>query len=160
TALPCAVRRALFELSQIHEPLRRKHEAGAAAKLEAYDDVRTLEDHAAYVFRRDHVHEFDFLLRNHRPFRAADARDFSTGAVEAAPAGLARAARAAGCRALAVDVTTPDLDDYPIRVVRALVTQVQPIHFGHANRRLGGRRLYELPVALGYADAPVTEFEL
>jgi ribosomal protein S12 methylthiotransferase accessory factor len=50
---------------------------------------------------------------------------------------------AAGYRAFYRDMTTSDLEAYPVKVVRALVTQLQPIAFGHGYERLGGRRLYE-----------------
>jgi ribosomal protein S12 methylthiotransferase accessory factor len=62
-----------------------------------------------------------------------------------------------GSRALYVDVTTPDLDEFPIRVVRTLATHLQPIAFGHDEQRLGGRRLYELPQRLGYGTEVRTE---
>ena len=35
-------------------------------------------------------------------------------------------------------------------IVRAVATGLQPIHFGHGEARLGGRRLYEVPQILGY----------
>jgi ribosomal protein S12 methylthiotransferase accessory factor len=41
-----------------------------------------------------------------------------------------------------------------------MVTDMQPIHFGHQNVRLGGRRLFELPVSLGYAKEPLAEAAL
>jgi ribosomal protein S12 methylthiotransferase accessory factor len=37
---------------------------------------------------------------------------------------------------------------------------MQPIHFGHSSARLGGRRLFELPVKLGLLSRPRTEDEL
>jgi ribosomal protein S12 methylthiotransferase accessory factor len=47
----------------------------------------------------------------------------------------------AGIRAAAVDVTSPDVALAPIRVVRAFGTNLHPIHFGAANRRLANPRL-------------------
>jgi ribosomal protein S12 methylthiotransferase accessory factor len=49
---------------------------------------------------------------------------------------------------------------YPIRVVRALITGIQPIHFGHGLERLGGRRLYELPWKAGFTERPTSETSL
>jgi ribosomal protein S12 methylthiotransferase accessory factor len=59
----------------------------------------------------------------------------------------------AGCRVLYADLTTPDLVAYPIRVVRTLATGLQPIHFGYGEERLGGKRVYQLPRALGYSTS-------
>ena len=70
------------------------------------------------------------------------------------------ALRDIGSRVLYCEVTTPDLKDFPIRVVRALATHLQPIAFGHDQQRLGGSRLYELPQKLGYTAARRTEADL
>jgi hypothetical protein len=70
--------------------------------------------------------------------------------------GLSRA----GCRIFFRDVTTPDVLPYPIRVVRALISGIQPIHFGHSLERLGGKRLYELPVKTGFREKPTSEASL
>jgi ribosomal protein S12 methylthiotransferase accessory factor len=45
-----------------------------------------------------------------------------------------------GCRTAYVDITAPELEDFPIRVARVLVTGLQPIHFGYGMERLGARR--------------------
>lgn len=155
-----AARRAVFEVCQIYEPLRRKHEKGLAAALNAYSDVHTLEQHAAYFFRKDHVHELDFLGGTGRTFRLEDAVDHTGSSPEDECDALASAVRSRGSRALCVELTTPDLDGYPIHVMRALITQMQPIHFGHGQERLGGQRLYELPRVLGYTNVATTEASL
>jgi ribosomal protein S12 methylthiotransferase accessory factor len=49
---------------------------------------------------------------------------------------------------------------YPIRVVRALITGIQPIHFGYGLERLGGNRLYELPSKMGFTRKPASEASL
>jgi ribosomal protein S12 methylthiotransferase accessory factor len=138
-----ALRKALFEICQMHEPLRRRHAEGAAEKLNAYTDVKTLDQHAAYFFRRDHLGELDFLTSGATKVRLGDIEDHSRGDVDAELGAIDSAIRAAGYRAYFRDVTTPDLEGYPIRVVRALVTGLQPIAFGYGMERLGGRRLFE-----------------
>jgi ribosomal protein S12 methylthiotransferase accessory factor len=134
-----AVRKALFEICQMHEPLCRRHREGNAARLNSYSDVKTIDDHAAYFFRQDHLHELDFLLNNPVEVHIADLGDHS----EENEGDVASAVAARGHRVFYRDLTTPDIEAYPIRVVRALVPQLQPISFGHGLERLGGRRLYE-----------------
>jgi ribosomal protein S12 methylthiotransferase accessory factor len=140
-----ALRKALFEICQMHETARRRYESGTANGLNSYTDVGNLEQHAAYFFRRDHLHEFDFLLA-----RAGNGRqpienfpEHSHETVEKDLRALSAGITAAGYRAFYRDMTTSDLEAYPVKVVRALVTQLQPIAFGHGYERLGGRRLYE-----------------
>lgn len=138
-----AVRKALFEICQMHEPLRRKNSENAAAKLNHYSDVKTLDEHAAYFFRRDHFHELDFLLRSPTKLPLKNLADHSSGAVDEDLRTLERGIAAAGYRGFYRDLTTPDLDPYPIRVARALVTGLLPISFGHGQERIASKRLYE-----------------
>jgi ribosomal protein S12 methylthiotransferase accessory factor len=70
------------------------------------------------------------------------------------------ALREAGCRPVFVDVTTEDVADYGLKVVRTLATGLQPMHFGYAQERLGGRRLFDLPCRMGLASGPRAEAEL
>ncbi len=155
-----ALRKALFEVCQLHELLRHRHREGAAARLNRYSDVRTLEEHAAYFFRKDHFHEFDFLLEHGLKTRIDVTPLPSPDTVEQELGSLRSALAAAGCRVFYRDLTTPDIVPYPLRVVRVLITQIQPIHFGNGLERLGGRRLYELPRKLGFQELPSSEAAL
>jgi ribosomal protein S12 methylthiotransferase accessory factor len=70
--------------------------------------------------------------------------------------GLARA----GCRVAYAEVTTADVRPYALRVVRTIATGLQPMHFGFGEERLGGRRLFEVPVQLGYTRQSRLESDL
>jgi ribosomal protein S12 methylthiotransferase accessory factor len=155
-----ALRKALFEICQLYELVRKRHQAGAATRLNSYSDVRTLDEHAGYFFRADHLHELDFLLSRGRTLRLESLISHKTASVDGDIQVLQRSLSESGSRLFFRDLTTPDLVPYPIRVVRAMITQLQPIHFGHGLQRLGGTRLYRLPAALGYRDAPTVEASL
>jgi len=157
---PLALQKSLFEICQLHELLRRRHGEGAATRLNSYADVHTLDQHAAYFLRQDHLHEFDFLLQQGRTLRIDGRSPSSPSAVEDDLKTLQSALASNGYRVFYHDLTTPDLERYPIRVARALITQLQPIHFGHGLERLGGRRLYELPKKLGFREQPAAEANL
>ena len=65
------------------------------------------------------------------------------------------ALRHRGFSALSVDVTTSDVAAAGLSVVRVIVTGLYP-NGPAAFPFLGGRRLYEEPVKLGWRDAPLT----
>ena len=65
-----------------------------------------------------------------------------------------------GGRVAYVDITPPDIAPLGPRVVRVIVTGMQPIDFGYAQGRLGGTRLYNAPVEWGFHTQPLTELEL
>lgn len=62
-----------------------------------------------------------------------------------------------GLDVIAVDLTTPDIDDAGFKVVRAVIPGMQPLDIDHRYRHLGGRRLAEVPWRMGLAAAPVGE---
>ena len=155
-----ALRRALFEICQVRPTERKKFATGDAAKINAYSDVHTLEEHALYFTRHDHLHELEFLLSTPTTVNIEDLPDRSTGSVQGDLDYVTGALRDIGSRVVYCEVTTPDLKDFPIRVVRSLATHLQPIAFGHDQQRLGGRRLYELPQKLGYTAERRTEADL
>jgi ribosomal protein S12 methylthiotransferase accessory factor len=58
---------------------------------------------------------------------------------------------ATGHRPLLCDLTTPDVADLGLAVVRAVVPGYHPLVIGHRYRALGGRRLWEVPQRLGHS---------
>jgi len=180
-----ALEKALFELCQMRPAeLRRHQDLPSRDRLRRYEDVRTLADHSAFFGQPRHVPELAFLWGSGEvarldeldapvsaagePLPKASASDGAgDGAVAAAEgdleSGLARCVAglvARGYRVAYADLTTPDVAPLGLSVVRAFITGFQPVHFGHGNERLGGRRLFELPYQLGLAPAPRTAADL
>jgi len=58
------------------------------------------------------------------------------------------------------DLTPADVARFGLRVVRVLVPEFQPMHFGRHQRRLGGSRLFTLPRELGFRTTDATPAEL
>jgi ribosomal protein S12 methylthiotransferase accessory factor len=59
-----------------------------------------------------------------------------------------------GCRASAVDVTTPDARQAGVAVARVVAPELCPLDVRHDARFLGGERLLTLPFRLGLTAAP------
>lgn len=53
---------------------------------------------------------------------------------------------------LGIDMTGPDVARHGLHIVRAIVPGLQPLALGN-RARLGGKRLFEAPREMGYADA-------
>ena len=159
-----AATRALFEICQVRPgEVRKYRDDPPTARLTAYRDVKTLEDHSAWFTIHEHLGELAFLLDDRgtgRVVKVQDMATFSRGFVAAdldvVVDGLVRA----GCRVGIIDITTPDVGSCGIRVVRTFATGLQPIHFGFGEERLGGRRLFELPSTLGFGAHHRTEADL
>jgi ribosomal protein S12 methylthiotransferase accessory factor len=67
---------------------------------------------------------------------------------------------AAGSSAYAVDVTSPDVAELGLTVVRVLAPELCALDSAHSARFLGGRRLYEAASELGLRPRPTGEHEL
>jgi ribosomal protein S12 methylthiotransferase accessory factor len=154
---PAAARAAALEVGQVRPTFRERTRSRDAARIaELVADpakTTTLEDHALLYADPSMASAFDFLEGGR-----ADWPD------RAEPEGvdpLARIVehfRGVEQDLLYVNLTPPDLEPLGLFTARVLLPGFQPIWFGERERRLGGRRLYELPWRLGLRDAP-TRFE-
>jgi ribosomal protein S12 methylthiotransferase accessory factor len=62
---------------------------------------------------------------------------------------VVRRLSAAGLESILCDLTSPDIRELGLRVLRAVVPGAHPMQMGYRNRALGNRRLYEVPRKLG-----------
>jgi ribosomal protein S12 methylthiotransferase accessory factor len=149
--------KAIFELCQTRpSEAVRYRESPPEGRLKSYEDVKELDDHPGFHAQRQNLHEFDFLNGGAEPVALRDLASFATGDAEADVAAVAARLKQTGARAAYAEITTPDVAEAGYRVVRAIATGLQPIHFGWGQARLGGRRLYDAPVRWGLAGAPST----
>jgi ribosomal protein S12 methylthiotransferase accessory factor len=156
-----ALTKALLELCQ-----GRPSEANRFAdhpprgRLTRYENVKTLDDHSAFAALPERRDEFAFLWARDAKARVSDLRNESHGNLGKDLEYCVAELMAKGCRVAYVDLTLPDLAGYDVHVVRAIATGLHPIHFGFGQERLGGKRLFELPQQLGFADRVHTEADL
>jgi ribosomal protein S12 methylthiotransferase accessory factor len=165
-----AARRAILEVAQVRPALRvrlRSEEAKqrVAELLEDPHRVTSLDDHDLLYTSRTMIGAFDFL-RNAEcvpmewsatipDAERMEVRDAKTGALDDLRT-IARQLDAMGTELLYRDLTTADVRPFGLHTVRALIPDFQPIHFGRAERRLGGTRLYEVPRRLGLRSTNAT----
>lgn len=149
-----AARAAALEVGQVRPAFRercRTHDAARIAELVADPmATRTLEDHALLYADPSMASAFDFLEGERAEWpRKPDGRSTAE-----ALSTVLDYFRSVGQDVLYVNLTPRDLEPLGLFTVRALLPGFQPIWFGRGERRLGGRRLFELPVRLGLRDAP------
>jgi len=133
-----ALERAVMEVGQVRVGAVPRHRREPRL-LARYEDVHTLEDHAAFAALPEHLGEFDFLLgatatATPPPAPTGDGPDLEV---------VRERLEAVGATVAVVDLTQPDVEPFGVRVVRALATGLQPIHFGYGEERLGGPRVRE-----------------
>ncbi len=155
-----AVEKAVFELCQARpsEAVRfREHPPDG--RLTRYEDVVLLDDHSAFISQRERRDELAFLWSSGDVARLEPPLDDPPDAA-ALLDGCTRHLAALGYRTAFVDLTLPDVREVGLHVARVVVTELQPIHFGHGMERLGGDRLLSLARRLGFADHDRTVADL
>ena len=146
-----ALRKALMEVCQVRPGEVMRHaRKSARERLRSYEDIHDIVDHSGFASLPENQREFNFLLGNGRTQCIEKLPNHSQGSDAADRDQVVGLLRAAGCRPVYVDLTTPDVVEFGIHAVRAVATGLQPMHFGHGQERLGGRRLYEVPKMLGF----------
>jgi ribosomal protein S12 methylthiotransferase accessory factor len=156
-----ALLKALFEMCQ-----GRPAEAARfvtkppQGRLNSYEDVHTLDDHSAFMAQLDRRHEFSFLWQTGEKKGVDELPNPATGDSAQDLKRCADELAAGGHPAALVELTTSDVAEYGIHVVRVIVSGLQPVHFGYEQERLGGERLFTLPKQLGFAESVRSESDL
>jgi ribosomal protein S12 methylthiotransferase accessory factor len=156
-----AATKALFEVCQARPgEIKRFRREQPSKKLQSYRDVRGMEDHSAFFHPVERLEEFSFLLDSSRSEQLEELRNRSCNDVTLDLDNCVKSLTQSGARVFYADLTTSDVAPYGLRVVRTLVTGLQPMHFGFGEERLGGSRLFALPRKLGHGSQIRTEEDL
>jgi len=151
-----AAAKAICEVAQVRPALRRKlRQPETLARVrELIEDPRrvtSLHDHDLLYSHPDALSKLDFLFSlpvSVDTWQADEApRDLGD---------LVAALRSAGHEVLYYNLSVPELEKRDLFSARAMIPQFQPIDFGWSERRLGGSRVYTLPVRLGLLAKPNT----
>ncbi|MBM4256624.1 MAG: hypothetical protein FJ147_12105 [Deltaproteobacteria bacterium] len=115
--------------------------------------------HANVVDQITHLHFWndhaqaslaDFVFASPRRVEFDEIENLATGNPAEELAILCERIEAVGHRVLITDVTTPDVGELGLSVVRAVIPGFHPLFMGYGIRALGGSRLWEVPQKLGH----------
>lgn len=116
----------------------------------SHDNVVDQLSHLNFWTDQRNAHLADFLLQSKIRMSFDDMGNLETEAPGRDLEVLCLRVRAVGHRLLLVDLTTPDVRDLGITVIRALIPGFQPLFMSYRNRSLGGTRLWTVPQKLGH----------
>lgn len=156
-----ALRKALLEVCQIRagEAVRRRQNV-PPRPIVNFTDVRAMDDHSALFAVPEMLKELAFLQNTPHMQRMEDLPNLAREDVRADLVRCVECLAAVNSQVVYTDVTTSDIAPLGLRVARVLATELQPIHFGYGQERLGGRRLFEVPHRLGYTTRDCTVADL
>jgi ribosomal protein S12 methylthiotransferase accessory factor len=157
-----AARGALLEIGQVRPALKLRLKLPETQKrmaelLACPSDVKTLEDHSLLYASPDSAHAFAFLFQ--RPAEPFTWESSPTSSKEQLHT-LVEFLKNKQSDLVYYNLTPPDMEKLGLYTARVLIPDMQPIHFGEKNIRLGGSRLYRLPRELGLKSTVTLPGEL
>ncbi len=156
-----AARKALLEAAQARISWKRDSLIEPRRRFASdFSDVREFSDHPVVYADPARHDDLTFLWSSRQTVHWREIPDRATGRADRDLEVLFEGLEDLGHRAVAVEVTTPDLASLGLRVVRALAPGLQPLNGAHCRPALGGLRLRELPMRLGLATAPLADDDL
>jgi ribosomal protein S12 methylthiotransferase accessory factor len=147
-----AVRKSLEEVAHT-----RRYAAQLKTKLGTFEPV---SDYSNVVNQETHVRLYtdqtsrslaNFLFSSESWIDVHELEDFSGDSPDASLRNLVEAIASTSHAIFVKDLTTSDVQELGLSVVRAVIPGFHPLFMGHGNRALGGIRLWSVPQALGYA---------
>lgn len=150
-----AVRKAMLEAVQTREWAKF---LGGQSRVFTFapdfSDIRDFEDHVRLYAYGDMLHAVEFLLDTSSDRLTDCWESHSTGDDEADLERVVGIIADAGLETIALDLTTRDVAQSGFWVTRTMVPELQPLDADYLHRFLGGTRLYEAPVRMGYGTHP------
>lgn len=145
-----ALRKSLEELAHTSRLARQLKHGPPLSPQPGFRNVLGQHDHLRLYVDERHEHLADFLFGSTQQKSFEELVDLSTGDLGADLRVLAQRLHALGHQFLCVELTTPDVKEVGLHVVRAIIPGFHPLFMGHERRALGGRRLWIVPQRLGY----------
>lgn len=146
-----AVRKSLEELA--HTRRLAQSLKSSMPSIEAntsFEAVSHQDAHLRFYGDHENSHLANFLFASEGRVAFQDIPSLSTGQPDIDLEVLVNRIRSVNHRVLVADLTTPDVGDLGLSIVRAVIPGFHHLFMGHALRCLGGSRLWEIPQQLGY----------
>lgn len=146
-----AVRKSLEELAQIWSFAQR--EKSSHPKFSpgiGWEHVVDPKSHAAVYYDHANVAPAKFLIESTKQVSFDEVTNCCTRIPVHDLRLLADKIRAVNRRVLLADVTSEDVRDLGLFVLRAVIPGFHPLFMGHRFRALGGTRLWDVPQRLGF----------
>lgn len=147
------LRKALREVGQGMPYLRfLSHQLKDWEPAPDFSDLITFDHHCTLYVKRPELarQALAFLDRQTAEVALSDIPDRSTGRVLGDIQVCLELLREQGLEVIVVDITTPDIADLGLKVVRVLIPGLVPMHGNHNFPYLGARRLHEIPFKLDW----------
>ena len=148
-----AVRKSLEELAHTERYMWQiKATVPAVPYQPGHRNIVDQVSHLSFWTNHDHAAYAEFIFSSTQAIDFQDIPNHATGDPRLDLDRLVTMVQRTGHRVLLADVTSPDVDQLGLKVVRAIIPGYHPLFMGYIVRALGGTRLWEVPQKLGYSE--------
>ncbi len=155
-----AIRKGLREGIRFFADYLAYPERYEQVKILGFDEIRSPLEHGDLYYDPEMLKHLDFIIESDNYQDFSEIKDNSKkDPVENLKLCL-DIFRKKKMDVIAVECTSVDVANTGLYVVKMIIPGMQPIDFGMRNQRLGGKRLYTVPMELGYSRRPTREEEL
>ncbi len=153
-----AVSKALLEAYQTRSWSRMKQFAETERSFSPdFSDIRNFDDHILFYTKVEHMNYADFLDASSARVRLQDVAALEGDTPVDHIVAIAKRLRAQGLTVYAVDITSPDIKQAGLYVVRVICPELCQLNASYRLRFLGGKRLYHLAYQLDLRASPLSE---
>ena len=137
-----ALTRRLAQLLQAHGP--------PLVPTPHYGNIVMQDDHVCLYGDHANAPLSDFIFASTERIAFDAIENIATGDPKRDLQSLIEKVRTVCHKVLLADLTSPDVRNLGLTVVRAVIPGLHPLFIGHSLRAMGGSRLWEVPQKLGY----------
>lgn len=123
----------------------------AIAPVPDYSNIVDQDSHVRFYGEHENAHLADFVFASSQRIDFNEIRNLATGDPEQDLESLIERVHSVNHAVFIADLTTPDVGELGLSVVRAIIPGFHPLCMGHRLRAQGGSRLWSVPQKLGYA---------
>jgi ribosomal protein S12 methylthiotransferase accessory factor len=134
--------RRYSELIKLHVP--------ELQEAPGFEHVKSQVEHLAFWADHRRHDAIEWMFASDRRIEFGELQDLSCHDAARDLQVVCERVAGTGHRVLLRELTTPDIADLGLAVVRAVIPGYHPLQMGHVFRALGGERLWKLPHRLGY----------
>lgn len=147
-----AVRKSLEELAHTRRYMQQITDLLPRLVTEppGHENIVDQVTHLNYWCDHANAPQAEFLFASKARVEMGEIESLATGDPVADLEGLCSRVRAIGNRVLIADLTTEDVGDLGLTVIRALIPGFHPLQMGYGTRALGGQRLWNVPRILSH----------
>ena len=151
---------ACLRNSLIRSPEKNKKEILHTPIKEAFQRVKTFEDHVALTFREDFQPYVSFLDSSSMIRDLNSLINTSTGNLAQDLEQVVSILKNKGYQVIYVDITNEEADQQGLKVAKVIIPGLQPLHSGYLMETLKNKRLYDYLYKMGLSPKPTAEKDL